>query len=378
MELADNNKRYYWLKLKEDFFGDKVIKKLRRIAGGDTYTVIYLKMLLKSLRDEGRLYFEGVENDFASELALDIDEDEENVKVTIQFLMSYGLMEKVSEEEFVLAKCAELTGNECYSAERMRNLRNRQKKVSQCDASVTPSDVSVTLSDAPVTECDKTVRPCDEEIEKEKEIEKEIEIELDKEIENRDRDKENREVVCTNRVGTSRNSKPSPDDIVNLYNDICISYPQVVRLSEARKKAINARLKKYTLDDFRQLFETAEHNDFLKGANSRNWSATFDWLIADANMAKVLDGNYNSYKSSNFKGQNAKEQQKEEVQEHEQQQCDGIEFEKLDRLIDKGETLDSLRETSIEVYNGLPDWFEAYSQHYNTKYNPDGSEKVQM
>lgn len=374
MELADNNKRYYWLKLKEDFFGDKVIKKLRRIAGGDTYTVIYLKMLLKSLRDEGRLYFEGVENDFASELALDIDEDEENVKVTIQFLMSYGLMEKVSEEEFVLAKCAELTGNECYSAERMRNLRNRQKKVSQCDTSVTPSDVSVTLSDAPVTECDKTVRPCDEEIEKEIELDKEIE----KEIELENRDKENREVVCTNRVGTSRNSKPSPDDIVNLYNDICISYPQVVRLSEARKKAINARLKKYTLDDFRQLFETAEHNDFLKGANSRNWSATFDWLIADANMAKVLDGNYNSYKSSNFKGQNVKEQQKEEVQEHEQQQCDGIEFEKLDRLIDKGETLDSLRETSIEAYNGLPDWFEAYAQHYNTKYNPDGSEKVQM
>lgn len=404
--MADNNKRYYWLKLKEDFFSDKVIKKLRRIAGGDTYTVIYLKMLLKSLRDEGKLYFEGVENDFASELALDIDEDEENVKVTIQFLMSYGLMEKVSEEEFVLAKCAELTGNECYSAERVRNLRNRQKKALQCNT-------DVTLSNAPVTKCNKTVRPCNEEKEIEKEIEKELEIDIelekeierqnrdnvstqgvtmlpncgnevskmlprDKRLENRDRDKENREVVCTNRVGTSRNSKPSPDDIVNLYNDICISYPQVVRLSEARKKAINARLKKYTLDDFRQLFETAEHNDFLKGANSRNWSATFDWLIADANMAKVLDGNYNSYKSSNFKGQNAKEQQKEEVQEHEQQQCDGIEFEKLDRLIDKGETLDSLRETSIEAYNGLPDWFEAYAQHYNTKYNPDGSEKVQM
>jgi predicted phage replisome organizer len=367
MELADNNKRYYWLKLKEDFFGDKTIKKLRRIAGGDTYTVIYLKMLLKSLRDDGKLYYEGIESDFASELALDIDEDEENVKVTIQFLMSYGLLEQINEEEFVLAKCVELTGNECYSAERVRNLRNRQKKALQCNTDVTSSN-------APVTECNKTVRPCNEEKEIEKEIEKELEIDI--ELENRD--KENREVVCTNRVGTSRNSKPSPDDIVNLYNDICISYPQVVRLSEARKKAINARLKKYTLDDFRQLFETAEHNDFLKGANSRNWSATFDWLIADANMAKVLDGNYNSYKSSNSKVQNAKEQQKEEVQEHEQQQCDGIEFEKLDRLIDKGETLDSLRETSIEAYNGLPDWFEAYAQHYNTKYNPDGSEKVQM
>ena len=94
-------------------------------------------MLLKSLRDDGKLYYEGIESDFVSELALDIDEDEENVKVTIQFLMSYGLLEQINEEEFVLAKCAELTGNECYSAERVRNLRKRQKKALQCNTDVT-------------------------------------------------------------------------------------------------------------------------------------------------------------------------------------------------------------------------------------------------
>ena len=45
------NRRYYWLKLKEDFFIDKRIKRLRRISGGDTYTIIYLKLLLLSLKD---------------------------------------------------------------------------------------------------------------------------------------------------------------------------------------------------------------------------------------------------------------------------------------------------------------------------------------
>ena len=39
-------KRYYWLKLPDGFFRQKAIKKLRKIAGGDTYTIIYLKMLL--------------------------------------------------------------------------------------------------------------------------------------------------------------------------------------------------------------------------------------------------------------------------------------------------------------------------------------------
>lgn len=83
--------------------------------------------------------------------------------------------------------------------------------------------------------------------------------------------------------------------IRELYNSVCGSYPRLVKMSDARKKAINARLKTgYTLDDFQTLFKKAEASDFLKGANKRNWSATFDWLICDSNMAKVLDGNYDA------------------------------------------------------------------------------------
>ena len=81
--------------------------------------------------------------------------------------------------------------------------------------------------------------------------------------------------------------------IRELYNSVCGSYPRLVKMSEARKKAINARLRTgYTIDDFKRLFEKAESSDFLKGKNDRSWSATFDWLITDSNMAKVLDGNY--------------------------------------------------------------------------------------
>jgi hypothetical protein len=82
--------------------------------------------------------------------------------------------------------------------------------------------------------------------------------------------------------------------IAALYNSICVSLPSVKTLSDQRKKAIKTRLKSYTVDDFKTLFEKAEASDFLKGNNSTNWSATFDWLIKDANMAKVLDGNYDN------------------------------------------------------------------------------------
>ena len=91
--------------------------------------------------------------------------------------------------------------------------------------------------------------------------------------------------------------------VVDLFNETCVSFSRVVTLSEARKKAIKARLNLYSVDAFKKLFEMAEQSDFLKGKNDRNWIASFDWLIKDANMAKVLDGNYVNRKKKNFENE---------------------------------------------------------------------------
>lgn len=103
-------------------------------------------------------------------------------------------------------------------------------------------------------------------------------------------------------LNTTINNKYPYQDIVLSYNNTCKSFPRLTVLSEARKKAIQARINTgYTLEHFKQVFEMAEQSDFLKGKNDRNWRATFDWLIKDANMAKVLDGNYSSGKQDNVK-----------------------------------------------------------------------------
>lgn len=80
--------------------------------------------------------------------------------------------------------------------------------------------------------------------------------------------------------------------IADMYNDTCVSFPRLTKLSDARKKAIKARLNTYSVEDFEKLFEMAEASSFLKGQNDRDWSANFDWLLKDSNMAKILDGNY--------------------------------------------------------------------------------------
>ena len=80
--------------------------------------------------------------------------------------------------------------------------------------------------------------------------------------------------------------------IKDAYNRLCPSLPSIRSLSEARKKAIKARLKSYTVEDLEEAFIKAEASDFLKGNNDRNWQADFDWIMKDANLAKILDGKY--------------------------------------------------------------------------------------
>ena len=100
-------------------------------------------------------------------------------------------------------------------------------------------------------------------------------------------------------IGKVRIDKDSIDynGIKDAYNALCPSLPSVKSLSDARKKAIKARLNTYSVDDFQEVFRKAEASDFLKGKNDRNWQANFDWMMKDANFAKILDGNYDNRQS---------------------------------------------------------------------------------
>ena len=82
--------------------------------------------------------------------------------------------------------------------------------------------------------------------------------------------------------------------ILLLFNNTCKSFRSVKILSEARKDELTARLDTYSIDDFQTLFEKAEASDFLKGNNDSNWTASFDWLIKEKNMPKVIEGNYDN------------------------------------------------------------------------------------
>ena len=149
---VSSGKRYFWLKLKEDFFSSKRIKKLRNMAGGDTYLIIYLKLQLKAMKQDGIIKFDHLEQNIADELALDLDENADDVAATLIYLTSCGLAESSDNEQFFFPYAIENVGSETSAAERMRKMRERN--------TVTPL-----LRD----------RYGEKEIEKEKEIEQEEE-----------------------------------------------------------------------------------------------------------------------------------------------------------------------------------------------------------
>ena len=262
-----NTKKYYWLKLKSDFFEEKYIKALRKLPQGDSLTITYLKMQLKSLRTEGILRYEGILPDCVSELALMLDEDENIVRLTVEALIKFGVIERWDDDSLYMCAMQELIGSESSSAERVRKHRMLQ-------------------SNGKALQCNKDVTICNTDIEKEINTEINIKLEGEKEIDNK---APQAEVVSVNCPYTK---------IKELYHKICISYPKIRTIDGNRKKAVCARWRTYkSLAVFVELFKIAEATPFLKGVNESNWSADFDWMMKPTNFSKILEHKYDDKKT---------------------------------------------------------------------------------
>ena len=199
------SKRYVWLKLDDGFFDGKRIKKLRSIAGGDTYTVIYLKMLLATINTGGVYRYEGIGDTLADEMALELKEDPENVRVTLEFLRRVGLLEDIDGETVELLEVKERTGSETEVAQRMRTLRAQRR------------NNSVTYS----AQCAHNVT-----------LEEEEEKEEDKEIE-RERKKAAKPQPTRHKYGAYQNVLLSDSEMEKLKTEFPSDYQnRIERLSE--------------------------------------------------------------------------------------------------------------------------------------------------
>lgn len=90
-------------------------------------------------------------------------------------------------------------------------------------------------------------------------------------------------------------------EIVKVWNEVCVSLPKVLRLSDARRDKVKARLREWGGDNpeemiakAREFFNRIEASDFLTGRSGK-WKASFDWLFDSRNnWIKVAEGNYDN------------------------------------------------------------------------------------
>lgn len=246
-----------WIKIVTDIFDDEKILMIETLPECDTIIVIWFKLLCLAGKQNNSGVFQMGHIPYTDEMFATIFRRPLNtVRLALKTFEQFGMVEIVNNTVTIPnwgrhQSMDKIEAKNAYMKKYMQEYREKQKLISSGKAN-----------------CKTNSKPNVSEAEEELEEEKDIEIELDKE------------------------EKISCQQIVDLFHSICKSYPKIRSLSEARKKAINARLKSYSLEDFETVFKNAEESSFLKGSNDRNWSANFDWLISDKNMAKVLEGNY--------------------------------------------------------------------------------------
>nr|DAL53607.1 MAG TPA_asm: replisome organizer [Bacteriophage sp.] len=104
-----------------------------------------------------------------------------------------------------------------------------------------------------------------------------------------------------NRIEDNKNIKEKEEKrnrIVETYNSICTNLPQIQKLTDKRKKAIDNFTKEFTEEQFKEICNIANNSEFLTGNNDRGWKADFDFLMRTDKATAILEGKYSNNKNS--------------------------------------------------------------------------------
>ena len=248
-----------WIKITTDIFDDEKVLLIESLPDAYAIITVWFKLLcLAGKQNNSGVFMMGKIAYTDKMLATIFRMKESTVTMALQTFEQFGMVEIVDGVITIPnwgkhQNLDQLESKKQYMRNYMAEYRKKQKALT---AGKPNSKVN---SKDNVSQADKE--------ERDKEIEEDIEIEVE-------------EKAC--------------ETITALHNSICKSFSPVKYLSAKAKAAIRELRKKYTMDDFRTLFEKAEQSDFLKGKNKKKWTASFDWLIQEENMCKVLNGNYDN------------------------------------------------------------------------------------
>lgn len=163
------SKKFYWLKLKRDFFKRHDIRIIEEMPNGKDYILFYLKLLLESIDHEGSLRFSDAIPYNEQMLSVVTNTNVDIVKSAMSLFLELNMIEVMDDQTIYMNEVERLIGSETDSAERVRRHRLSTKNALHGNTDVTTSNESVTQSKS-----------------KRKSIEKDIELDVVVEEENCD------------------------------------------------------------------------------------------------------------------------------------------------------------------------------------------------
>lgn len=270
--MADNRK-YYYLKLKEGFFESDELKILQSMPDGYLYSDILLKLYLKSLRNNGKLMYRDVIPYTSEILATLTGHQVGTVEKAIETLQKLGLVEILDNGAIYIMDIQNFIGQSSTEADRQREYYNAIK-----------AEKARILGENDEKSCKKSNENSLPEI-RERERDKDKELETD---------------IIT--VSKDTVSRTDVQRAVEAWNALSIyGIKQISKLTSGTKRAdsLTARIKEYGIEEVIAAIEKIKNSDFLRGKNNRGWVITFDWFVLPNNFPKVHDGNYDSNKPNN-------------------------------------------------------------------------------
>lgn len=150
-------KKYYWLKLKKDFFKRHDIKIIEAMPNGKDYILFYLKMLVESLDHDGNLRFNETIPYNENMLSVITGTNVDVVRNAMKVFRELSLIEVCDNDTIYMREVNKMIGSEGWSAERVRKFRKKGENALLGNTTVTSRNV---------------------ELELEKELEKELELEV--------------------------------------------------------------------------------------------------------------------------------------------------------------------------------------------------------
>lgn len=118
-----------WVRFPIDFYEWPVIKKIRTYAAGDTYVVLYQRIMLYAAQVDGCIRYHGYDETFAKEVALILSENARDIEMALGYMETHGLIEVIGENVYLLPHVPPMIEQEGESTARVRAYRDRQKNL---------------------------------------------------------------------------------------------------------------------------------------------------------------------------------------------------------------------------------------------------------